>query len=109
MIKLKSILLEKIFPSEFNRNMPGSCMVAAEISAKYLLSKGIKNFKVTEGWVSLSPDIAEDDTQWQEHTWIEFSNGKIFDPTRHQWREWGYDPDGVTIEKIKKKKDIHPL
>ena len=37
------------------------------------------------------------------HTWIEFDDGRVFDPTRKQWTQWGFDPDGVKIKKIKRK------
>lgn len=94
---------EQMFPKEFDRHKLGSCMAAAELATKYLLKKGIKNFKIVEGWVSLSPDLADDESAWETHTWIEFENGKKFDPTRKQWRTWGYDPDGVEIQKTGKK------
>ena len=93
---------ENMFPKEFNRHSPGSCMAAAEMATKYFLKKGIKDFKVIEGWVSLSPDLEDDESGHSSHTWIQFRNGRIFDPTRKQWRVWGYDPDGVKIQKISK-------
>lgn len=95
------LLEESIFPKEFDRHALGSCMLAAEYSVKYFLSKGITNFKVVEGFVSLYPD--QEDTDWSEHTWIEFSNGRKFDPTRNQWKEWGFNPDEVTLEDVKQK------
>ena len=94
---------EQMFPKEFDRHSLGSCMAAAELASKYFLKKGIKDFKVVEGWVSLSDDIEDDESSLATHTWIEFENGRIFDPTKNQWRKWGYDPYGVKIKKIKKK------
>lgn len=92
---------ESMFPKEFDRHTLGSCMVAAQMAMNYLLSKGRKDFKVVEGWVSLHPDQEEHD--WSAHTWIEFSNGRIFDPTKKQWAEWGFDPNESEYLKIKKK------
>ena len=106
---------EAIFPKEFDRHSLGSCMVAAEMAVKYFLSKGLKDFQVVEGWVA-----QEGDEDWDvsynnlikkheeygnvfSHTWIEFKNGRIFDPTRKQWERWGYDPDEMKIVKIKTK------
>jgi hypothetical protein len=84
---------ESMFPKEFNRHTLGSCMAAAAHAVDYLLKRGITNFKVVEGWVSLYPDQEEED--WSAHTWIEFPNGKKFDPTKKQWAEWGFDPAEV--------------
>lgn len=97
------LMEENMFPKDFNRHSLGSCMSAAEMATKYLLSKNKNDFKIIEGWVSLSPDLEDDESQWSSHTWIEFSNGRIFDPTKNQWRTWGYDPDGVNIMKIKRQ------
>ena len=101
MIKLVYLLNDAMFPKAFNRHNLGSCMKAAEYALKYFYSKGIYNFKVVEGWVSLYSDQEEND--WSKHTWIEFSNGRVFDPTKNQWKEWGFDPDDVKIMKVKKK------
>jgi hypothetical protein len=57
MIKLKEIM----FPTQFSkteRESLGSCMLAAEYATKYLLEKGVTNFKVVEGWVELGGDGA---------------------------------------------------
>jgi hypothetical protein len=92
-------LTEKMFPQEFDRHAPGSCMVAAEMATKYLLSRGYKGFKIVEGWVSLHPDQEED--EWGAHTWIEFQNGRKFDPTKKQFSKWGFDPNEVDyMEKV---------
>lgn len=108
MIKLKSLIDESMFPKEFNRHTHGSCMSAAELATKYFLSKNRSDFKVIEGWVA-----PEWDDDWEitksnktfgnvfTHTWIKFNNGRIFDPTRKQWKELGYDPDEMKIVKIK--------
>lgn len=100
---LKEISIdENMFPQEFDRHQLGSCMVAAELATKYLLSKGMNDFEIIEGWVSLSPDLEDDETGYTSHTWIKFKNGRIFDPTRKQWQNWGYDPAGVKIMKVSK-------
>lgn len=91
---------EAMFPKDFSRHALGSCMGAAALATNYLLSKGIKNFNVVEGWVSLYPDMEEED--WSAHTWIEFPNGRKFDPTRKQWAEWGFNPGEVEYMSIKK-------
>ncbi len=81
MIKLKNILDESMFPKGFNRESPmGPCELAAKYATEYLLSKGIKNFKILAGEVSLDPD---DECDGEEdfphcHVWIRFKNGRIF-------------------------------
>jgi hypothetical protein len=92
---------ESMFPKGFNRHTLGSCMDAAKYATKYFLKKGITNFKIVEGFVSLYTDQEEHD--FSAHTWIEFSNGKKFDPTRKQWKMWGFDPNEVTYEKVVQK------
>jgi hypothetical protein len=92
---------EVMFPKNFDRHELGSCMLAAEYATRYLLAKHRDDFKVIEGWVSLYSDQEEED--WSAHTWIRFTNGRIFDPTKKQWKEWGFDPKNVTFEKIKKE------
>lgn len=96
----KPKIVEAMFPTEFNRGALGSCMAAAEIATKYLLNRGIKNFKIVEGWVSLYPHQTKH--EWSSHTWIEFSNGKIFDPTKKQWAVWGFDPNKTDYKKVHK-------
>ena len=92
-------LQESMFPKGFNRHSLGSCMAAAEMATKYFLNKGIKDFEIVEGWVSLYPDQEED--EWASHTWIQFKNGRIFDPTKKQWKLWSGDTDPETnYEKI---------
>jgi len=111
-------LIETMFPKDFDRHTPGSCMAAAELATKYLLSKGIKNFQIVEGWVSPEPEdeggnwelyFNPKTKKWEEygsvfsHTWIEFKNGKTFDPTQKQWKELGFSPDEMKIVKVKTK------
>ena len=75
----------KIFLDKYNP-MSGSCMLAAQEITHELLSKGIKNFTVIEGYITFK------NVEWTEqHTWIELGDGKIIDPTRTQWgskQEW---------------------
>lgn len=90
-----------MFPKEFDRHSLGSCMSAAAMATDYFLKKGITDFKIVEGWISLNPDDEKED--WSAHTWIEFKNGRKFDPTKKQWAEWGYDPNTVEyMDKIHK-------
>jgi hypothetical protein len=103
-IQLKQLLgrdiTEGMFPKDFNRHDLGTCMSAAALATDYLLKKGITDFKIVEGWVSLYPDQEEED--WSPHTWMVI-RGKIFDPTKKQWAQWGFNPDEVKFEKIKKE------
>ena len=81
----------------------GSCMLVAELIVRDLLNKGIDNFPIVEGYISFE---ASSEDQGQEegitHTWIE-SNGKIYDPTKEQFRKWGFDPYNIIYEKIKRR------
>jgi hypothetical protein len=98
--KIRDVLNESMFPKDFDRHSLGSCMAAAAMATDYLLSKGRSDFKVMEGWVSLYPDQEEED--FSPHTWIQFNNGKIFDPTKKQWAKWGFDPYEVEFKSISK-------
>ena len=89
-----------MFPSDFKRHNLGTCMSAAALASDYLLKRGIKNFKIVEGFVSMYPDQEQED--WSPHTWIEFDNGRKFDPTKKQWKQWGFDPNETKYEKITK-------
>jgi hypothetical protein len=90
---------EKMFPKEFDRHKLGTCMSAAAMATDYLLSKGIKNFRIIEGWVSFDGEyeIFNNSPRGNvaSHTWIQFDNGRIFDPTKNQWKTWGYNPKDV--------------
>lgn len=55
-------------------------MLAAEIITAKLLKKGIKDFKVIEGWV-----IAGVKEEEIAHTWIELADHTIIDPTFEQF------------------------
>lgn len=102
-------ITESMFPKNFDRHNLGTCMGACALATDYLLSKGIKNFKIIEGWVSFDGDWEWDNIKKEpigniaSHTWIEFSNNRKFDPTKTQWRHWGYEPNEVEyINKIHK-------
>jgi len=86
-------------PSNFDTSELGKCMIAAELITKNLLSKGITNFNVVEGWINFPGYDEESNTT---HTWIEL-NGEIIDPTKEQFQNWGFNPDEISYEKIKKK------
>ena len=65
-------------PDNFNPKV-GSCMIAAEILTKKILKK-TNDFKVIEGYITF-PTV-----DWKNtHTWIEFDDGSILDPTKDQW------------------------
>ena len=98
---LKEALREAMFPKDFRRHQPGSCVIAASHATKYLLSKGVKDFEVVEGFVSLYPE--DGPAWWHPHTWIEFKDGRKFDPTKKQWKQMGVDPNEVQIKKIVKR------
>lgn len=110
MIKLKDIL-ESMFPKDFDRHKLGSCMSAAALTTDYLLNKGIKDFIIVEGWVSFGDDwdLEKHKGKFVEygnifaHTWIKFPNGRKFDPTRKQWKEWGFNPDEAEFHPQVKK------
>ena len=70
--------------SKANSYEKGSCMWMAETVVKFLLKKGRSDFKIIEGHV-LFP---ENEGMKFEHTWIEFDNGEIFDPTKTQFKGW---------------------
>ena len=74
------------------------------MTTDYLLEKGITDFKIVEGWVYFPYYYEENDEEnWSSHTWIEFSNGRKFDPTKKQWKEWGFDPDKGEVEYVTSK------
>lgn len=109
---ITGFLQESMYPKEFDRNAIGSCMAAAQLTTEYLLKKGITDFKIIEGWIA----FGEEGDQWElyrhegkikefgdvfTHTWIQFKNGRIFDPTKKQWEKWGFNPEEGKIVKIK--------
>ncbi len=100
--KIKKIITrtikEAMFPKDFKRHNLGTCMSAAAMATSYFLSKGIKNFKIVEGWVSMYPD--QEENEWSAHTWIEFDNGRKFDPTKKQWEKWGFKTDETKYERV---------
>lgn len=101
----KKVFTESMFPKEFNRHNLGVCMDAAKMATIYFLERGIKNFSVIEGFVSMYPE--QDELDWSPHTWIQFDNGRIFDPTKKQWKQWGFNPEETKYEKISTKFTPH--
>jgi hypothetical protein len=97
-------LQESMFPKDFNRHNLGTCMSAAALATQYFLQKGIKNFKIVEGWVYF-PDFydIDDKDNWSTHTWIEFDDGRKFDPTKNQWKQWGFNPSKGEVEYVPNK------
>lgn len=91
---------ESMFPKDFKRHNLGTCMSAAALAADYFLKKGIKNFKIVEGFVSMYPDQEEE--EWSPHTWIEFDDGRKFDPTKKQWEKWGFKVEKTKYERVTK-------
>ena len=104
---LKEALREAMFPKGFRRHQPGACVLAAAHATRFLLSKGIKNFEVVEGFVALHPD--DGPKWWHPHTWIEFpprkgeTEPRRFDPTKKQWKQMNADPKGVQVKEIVKR------
>ena len=91
---------EGMFPKDFKRHSLGTCMSAAALATSYFLAKGIKNFNIVEGFVSMYPDQEEED--WSAHTWIEFDDGRKFDPTKKQWERCGFKVSKTKYEKVTK-------
>ena len=89
---------EGMFPKDFNRHNLGTCMGAAALATAYFLAKGITNFKIVEGWISMYPD--QEENEWSAHTWIEFDDGRKFDPTKKQWEKCGFKVSKTKYEKI---------
>lgn len=92
---------ESMFPKEFNRKALGSCMSAAAMATTHLKSKGITKFHIVEGFVSMYPNQEPED--WSPHTWIEFDNGRIFDPTKKQWTKLGFKSEETEYKKVVRK------
>ena len=79
----------------------GVCITAAEEIAKKLISDGIEDFKVIEGYIWTK---GSDDQYPTEHTWIVMGDGKVIDPSVAQFDKYGgieeriydtaYDADG---------------
>jgi len=91
-----SLLQENMFPKGFNRH-DAVCAMAAAHATKYFLSKGMKNFKVVEGFARLHPNDEIED--YESHVWIKFNDGRLFDPTRKQWKVlYNVNPDEVTYD-----------
>ena len=86
-------------PQDFDCSKLRNCMEAAEIVMKNLLLKAIKDFYIVEGWINFNNNEETETT----HTWIELSNGDIIDPTKEQFKTWGYDPNEIIYSRIKKK------
>ncbi len=84
----------------FDRHALDSCNTAAIFATKYFLLKGIKNFNIIYGWISFD-DLG--DIYSYDHVWIEFSNGRIFDPTKNQWKEYGHNPSKMKIVSVDKR------
>ncbi len=112
--ELSHTVNEQMYPKDFDRNALGSCMAATQMATEYFLKKGIADFKIVEGWIAFGEEgedwaMYKKNGRWVEyqnvfsHTWIEFKNGRIFDPTKKQWKNWGFNPDEGKIVKINKK------
>lgn len=91
-------------PKDFNSSQLGSCMKASEILTQQLLSQGISDFYVVEGWISfpnMDWDEGGEESSLLTHTWIEYQ-GKIIDPTKEQFKKWNFDPNKIEYVKIKR-------
>lgn len=61
----------------------GSCLVAALCLTKAYIQKGMMNFSIVEGYAyhnSGGPRL--------QHTWIEFDDGEVIDPTHVQFNHF---------------------
>ena len=86
---------------EVDCEQDGVCITAAEEITKKLLSDGIKDFKVIEGYIWIEDSYDQYPTA---HTWITMDDGKIIDPSAAQFDKYGdieerisdtaYDADG---------------
>jgi hypothetical protein len=94
----RKVALNYDLPSEFDATELGCCMWAAELAAKELETRGVTEYYIVEGWVVFMEDPEDEYT----HTWIEHPGG-IWDPTKEQFRKWGFDPDEMSYVKIKKE------
>ena len=63
----------------------GSCDRVAIEKTKELLNEGREDFTVIEGFVWLDYD----DEYPTNHTWIEFNDGTLFDPSINQFDKYG--------------------
>jgi len=75
----------KLLPKNYPIEQGGSCMLAAEIITAKLLKRGIKDFKVIEGYIEM-PNFNDDELA---HTWIELKDGTKIDPTIKQFTDRG--------------------
>jgi len=74
----------------------GSCMIWAENKTKDLLSKGVDDFKIIEGYVYFAG--YEPGENRAEHTWIELSDGTILDETVDQFERWGFSKNQISYQ-----------
>ena len=65
----------------------GSCDRVAIKKTKELLSKGKEDFIIIEGFVWTVMGI--EDEYPTEHTWIQFNDGTLFDPSIDQFDKYG--------------------
>ena len=86
---------------EFNIRQKGSCMLYAEKVNTALMKRGIKDYKVIEGYVRFKKEHSF--TPTIQHTWIEFNDGKKIDKTKEQFNEY----DLSTMQYIKRNAKIY--
>lgn len=95
--------LSKKATKRLDTHQSGSCMISSEWITKNLFKRGIKNFKIIEGYVSFLEESHR--TPKYQHTWIEI-DGKIIDPTLEQFTKIGLDIN--TVKYIGSKKIYSP-
>ena len=102
---IKEVLRENMFPPGYDRKAPYKCGTTIFHATKFLLIKGKTNFKVISGIISIYPKKYKGYVN-EMHYWIEFDNGRIFDPSKEQFKKT-YDADLNRI-RYKKTKEYEP-
>jgi hypothetical protein len=101
-------ILSKIkYPEGYNPHGNWQCGITVLHATKYLLRNNIKNFKIIQGRIKIHPRSFPKNRYILEfHIWIEFNNGKIFDPSKGQF-DTMYGAD--EIKYFLKTKKLSPI
>jgi len=89
-------------PKRFSRKLPegfqadnlGSCMYAIYLLTERNVARGFTDFKVVEGKLEFFDRRGK--FHRDLHSWIELSNGKIYDPTFNQLLKYPLEEQPVT-------------
>lgn len=85
----------KMEAESFDYTQRGICDKVAIRETKKLLSQGINNFTIIEGYVWTEAAEKYEWTYPDAHTWIELKDGTMIDPSEKQ-----YDDEGGIVERI---------